>query len=270
MEQKPKGYIKLYRSFFDSKMWQADQTFSEREAWIDLIQSARFEASPILSRIGSCEVQWGRGQYPASVRFLSKKWGRSFQWVRTFLFKLKRDGMITIDGSQGVNVITLTNYDKYNGENDVCDTPNNTPSNTPKQLSHSELETFVTHLVTQQVTHLAEKQHTSNTNTKNGEEDNLPIKETPTNVGEKKVSLSFSHASADYLKFLDWMKANAPYCAANIKAMTEAELQKLKAKYTGAEIASVIELIENRKDLRKKYASLYRTVLNWAKKEYER
>lgn len=131
MEQKPKGYIKLYRSFFDSKMWQADQTFSEREAWIDLIQSARFEASPILSRIGSCEVQWGRGQYPASVRFLSKKWGRSFQWVRTFLSKLKRDGMITIDGSQGVNVITLTNYDKYNGEDDVCDTPNNTPSNTP-------------------------------------------------------------------------------------------------------------------------------------------
>ena len=34
------------------------------------------------------------------------------------------------------------------------------------------------------------------------------------------------------------------------------------------EIADVIEQIENRKDLRKRYTNLYRTVLNCAKREY--
>lgn len=277
MEQKDKGYIKLYRSFFDNKIWQADQTFSEREAWIDLIQSARFEASPITSRIGCYEVTWERGQYPASNRFLMKKWKRSEQWVKSFLGKLKRNGMITTDNTQGVNVITLVNYEKYNGTDEKesetkeggNNSPNNSLSNSPTQLAHNELQELVTHLVTQQITHLRDLQLTSNSNIKKGEEENYPKKETSTNVEEKKEDLSFTH-SPEYLKFTSWMQANAPYCFKNLKPLTEEELGKLKAKYTGAEIASVIEQIENRKDLRKKYASLYRTVLNWAKNEYNR
>lgn len=67
-----KGFIKLSRTFFDNKIWQAARAFSECEAWIDLIQSARFEASPTTSRIGCYEVTWERGQYPASNRFLAK------------------------------------------------------------------------------------------------------------------------------------------------------------------------------------------------------
>ena len=31
-----KGFIKLPRSFFDNKIWQAARAFSECEAWIDL------------------------------------------------------------------------------------------------------------------------------------------------------------------------------------------------------------------------------------------
>ena len=85
-----KGFIKLSRKLFDNKIWQAARAFNECEAWIDLIQSARFEASSITSRIGCYEVTWGRGQYPASNRFLAKKWGRSEQWVKSLLGKLKR------------------------------------------------------------------------------------------------------------------------------------------------------------------------------------
>lgn len=81
------------------------------------------------SRIGCYEVTWGRGQYPASNRFLAKKWGRSEQWVKSLLGKLKREKMITTDNSQGVNVITLINFEKYNGE--VVDNP---PSNPPNKL----------------------------------------------------------------------------------------------------------------------------------------
>ena len=95
------------------------------------------------------------------------------------------------------------------------------------------------------------------------------IKKESTNVDKKETSVS-SH-SPDYLKFNEWMKRKAPYCS-NTKnfpsQITESELLKLKEKYSGQEIADIIEQIENRKDLRKRYTNLYRTVLNWAKKEY--
>lgn len=91
-------------------------------------------------------------------------------------------------------------------------------------------------------------------------------KETSTNVDGKKDETS--SLSPELQKFNDWMINNAPYCYKNMKPLTDSELKKLKENYTPKEISCVIEQIENRKDLRKRYTNLYRTVLNWAKKEY--
>ena len=55
-----KGYIKLSRKFFENKIWQAARAFNEGEAWLDLIQLARFETSEITSRIGVHEITWGK------------------------------------------------------------------------------------------------------------------------------------------------------------------------------------------------------------------
>lgn len=100
-------------------------------------------------------------------------------------------------------------------------------------------------------------------------EDNT--KESPN--GDKKEAGASSPVSSnlDYLKFNDWLKRKAPFCSnpKNFSSqITEFEFLKLKEKYTGKQIADIIEQIENRKDLRKRYTNLYRTVLNWAKKEY--
>ena len=180
-----KGYIKLSRSFFDNKMWQAARTFSESEAWLDLIQSARFEASPITSCIGCYEVTWGRGQYPASNRFLAKKWGRSEQWVKTFLGKLKREKMVTTDNSQGLNVITLVNYEKYNvntSEKPSGNSMDNPPNNPFNQLSINELRALITHLIT----HPMDLQPTSNPNNKKGEEREEKKKRIPKGIPKEK------------------------------------------------------------------------------------
>lgn len=106
--------------------------------------------------------------------------------------------------------------------------------------------------------------------TEEKEEEKEDKKESPN--GDKKEAKASSSASSnpDFLKFNDWLKRNAPYCsnAKNFSSqITEAEFLKLKEKYTGKQIADIIEQIENRKDLRKRYTNLYRTVLNWAKKE---
>lgn len=66
-------------------------------------------------------------------------------------------------------------------------------------------------------------------------------------------------------KFDEWIKRNAPYVYANLSPLTEREFESLKEKYTSKQIADTIEQIENRKDLRKKYTCLYRTLLNWLK-----
>jgi len=94
-------------------------------------------------------------------------------------------------------------------------------------------------------------------------------KEISSNEDTKKEA-GASSPSSDYLKFTKWIEDHAPYCAnpKNFNQITEEELIKLKKKYTGLQVAEIIEQIENRKDLRKRYTNLYRTVLNWAKKEY--
>jgi hypothetical protein len=121
-------------------LWNEARTLSECEAWLDLIQSARFEATVKIERIVGREVSYSRGQYPAAIRFLAKKWHWSERKVRVYLEKLVRHEMVSIDNSQGINVITLTNYEKYNG-----DTANDTFS----ALNESELQGRMTQQMTQ-------------------------------------------------------------------------------------------------------------------------
>lgn len=112
---KDKGFIMLNRKLFSHRIWRASRMFSECEAWIDLIQSARFEETETTERIGYREITYGRGQFPASISFLVDRWGwTSDKKVRNFLEMLKNEGMITTDGKQGANVITLCKYDEYN------------------------------------------------------------------------------------------------------------------------------------------------------------
>ncbi len=115
------GFLRLSRRFFSNEMWKAARGFSECEAWLDLIQSARFDATDkaYSELIGGREVSYTRGQYPASISFLMKRWQWSEKKVRYFLAKLKKKGMITTCNKQGMNVITLCNYDEYNPVKDV-------------------------------------------------------------------------------------------------------------------------------------------------------
>lgn len=107
---------------------------------------------------------------------------------------------------------------------------------------------------------------------KDKDNDNVNDKKESSNEDKKEAEASSCDSTnPDFLKFNDWIKRKAPFCG-NPKnfpsQISEQEFMKLKEKYTGKQIAETIEQIENRKDLRKRYTNLYRTVLNWAKKEY--
>lgn len=178
-----KGFIKLSRKFFSNELWNEARTFSSCEAWLDLIQSARFDVTPRKESIGGREVFYVRGQYPASIRFLSKRWGWGEKRVRLFLSYLKKQGMITTDSSQGINIITLCNYEEYNSK----DTGKGTAKDTPNSLNIKELQGLGAQQKTQARAQPQKEGHTRGTNTKKEKEE---YKETSTKVEAKKDKLS--------------------------------------------------------------------------------
>lgn len=147
-----------------------------------------------MESIGGREVSYTRGQYPASIRFLSKRWRWTERRVRTFLAFLRRENMITLSKDQGMNIITLVKYNDYNGNptDTASDTSNDTMSNTNiiQEINNlrSQVTQLMTQVATQQVTQPSkepEKRHTGDT--KQIKEKNI-IKETTTDVVAKKAA----------------------------------------------------------------------------------
>lgn len=128
--------------------------------------------------------------------------------------------------------------------------PNNNQNQTTKEPSQNQMETKV------------EPNVYDNVNVNDNKKESA-------NADKKENEPNGSTLSPKFLSFQAWIKDNAPYCAnpKNMNQITEKELDRLMETYTEKQIADVISQIENRKDKRKQYSSLYRTVLNWIKTE---
>ncbi len=112
MADKSKGWVLIYRSIRDGWVWDK-KPFSHGQAWIDLILDAnhdngKFFLNGKLKRIN-------RGQKWTSVRTLAARWGWRNEDVLNFLKALEADGMITREVSQAGTLITLINYDDFQG-----------------------------------------------------------------------------------------------------------------------------------------------------------
>lgn len=108
-----KDYIVISRELFSSELWKKKHRYSELEAMLYLIINARIEEGDLTTTISGRKVTYSRGQYPVSIRSLSAKWEWGEREVRTFLTKLTSHSFITIDCSQGVNVISICGFDGY-------------------------------------------------------------------------------------------------------------------------------------------------------------
>lgn len=115
-EDKISNFLPVNRKFFKHPFWKEKRTFSKSEAWLWLIAEARFEESQATELIGGKLVSWSRGQLPASVRHLADKWEWSKGKVEDFLNVLeKKMYQITRHQDAGQTIITLCNYELYNG-----------------------------------------------------------------------------------------------------------------------------------------------------------
>ena len=109
-----KGYIPIHRKLFDNWLWKYNQPFDVRSAWIDLIQMAVYQAEKTVV-IDGRQTQLKRGQVVVYQRFMMGRWRWSNSRVKNFLDKLENNGMITRQKTQRKTIVTLCNYDTYNG-----------------------------------------------------------------------------------------------------------------------------------------------------------
>jgi hypothetical protein len=126
------GFIRLSRKFFENEYWTKERSYSQAEAWLDLIQASRFEAEPTKKTLpNGRQISIERGEVHASLRYLSARWGWGLCKVHTFIKKAVKKHQIEQRIEQGENVITLCKYNDYNpiffGEQTPIRTPNSTP-----------------------------------------------------------------------------------------------------------------------------------------------
>lgn len=115
------GWNKIYRSIQEHWLWTCEP-FSRGQAWIDLLLMANHKEAKIMIN-SSLEVV-ERGQRITSIRKLSDRWKWSTKKVTHFLDQLVKDNMIRYKSDSSKTVITILNYDKYQGK----ETPSNVES----------------------------------------------------------------------------------------------------------------------------------------------
>lgn len=95
--------------------------------------------------------------------------------------------------------------------------------------------------------------------------ENINLRELPT----ASVSTSLSTASVsdpNYLKFIDWVRANAPRVLDMPKFFTELEFQRAKAKMGHEKMCELLQEMHNWIPLEKNI-SAYATLINWYKRQ---
>lgn len=89
------------------------EKFNRPMCWIDLILLAESEAKDLSYR--GIKVVVERGQTAISVRELSSRWSLSIPTVRKRLKEFVDEERITMTSSNVVNIITILDYEQYQG-----------------------------------------------------------------------------------------------------------------------------------------------------------
>ena len=127
-----KGFVKLNRKMFDHPFWNEARVYSKAEAWIDLIRSARFEATQEI--VNNKVIELFEGELPISRRYLEIRWNWGSTKVSNFLKMLEKLGMTNHRQTNGQTVLILCNYMEYNKAQTINE-PQNKPTTNHRQTN---------------------------------------------------------------------------------------------------------------------------------------
>lgn len=117
MAKKNKGYIPLWRDIQDNWIWQDEEPFDRRSAWIDLLLSVNHEERKLL--INNQVIVIKPGQKWTSYRTLARQWNWSKDRVRRYIKLLKSDGMIYTDETRNGTLLTIVNWENFTIQNNT-------------------------------------------------------------------------------------------------------------------------------------------------------
>jgi hypothetical protein len=111
------GYIIIQRCLLKDPLLRDDTYF---RAWLWLVSEAAWKARRVTVTNGRTTeiIELERGQLSHSRSYMARTWGWSEKRVRTFLYRLEKVGMIDIQADRLQTVITVCNYDIYQGAPD--------------------------------------------------------------------------------------------------------------------------------------------------------
>lgn len=119
-----KGWIKIDRGIMENWIYPKKRAFTEYEAWLHLLLLANYSDSKILDNGQLIEVK--RGQVLTSQLQLSTEFGWSRNKVRRFSEMLENDGMLVQKTTRKYTILTICNYESYQGSGTTDDTTDGT------------------------------------------------------------------------------------------------------------------------------------------------
>lgn len=109
-----KGWIKLHRQISRNKLW-LEEPFTKGQAWVDLVLNANHTDGSFFVR--GVEIRLKRGQIGWSELTMADRWQWSRTKVRRYLKRLESDTQVIQQKVYRItSVITILNYDKYQGD----------------------------------------------------------------------------------------------------------------------------------------------------------
>lgn len=141
------GYIKLHRQIQDCWIWDSGK-FDKRSAWIDLLMLANHRDKKFM--FNGKPVVITRGQFMTSIRKLAVRWEWSTSTVFEFLKILEDDNMIKKESDSHRTLLTIVNYEVYQGVPNTDQTltehqsnTNRTPTETTKEYKNIRNKEYI-------------------------------------------------------------------------------------------------------------------------------
>ena len=116
-----KGWFKVYRSL--DEHW-ISQDMEKLGRWTWLLMKAAHEDTKVVE--GNKVIELKRGQLIASLSLLENKWRVTRKTVMRFLDVLERGEMLHRQVHQGITIITICNYEGYQGKKKLDSTDKST------------------------------------------------------------------------------------------------------------------------------------------------
>ena len=129
------GWIKLYRKIQECDIWDNDEPFDYRSAWIDLLLLANHKDKDTI--FDGKPIKIKKGQRITSIRKLSERWNWSVNKTYRYLHLLEDLGMITRESDNRRTLITIVKYEIFQ---DTQNTDEYTHEYTNRTLTNTLIE----------------------------------------------------------------------------------------------------------------------------------